>query len=378
MNKKRGPDSRQVPSVTNVDRRTRDHKRVRPRFDMSSSRPLHSAGRHGEMHGLSIVDGPAIMPARDKNRTENTATARQPRLKGMVGHATLPGSAVLRAFESAGRHLSFKRAAQELKVTESAISFQIRRLERDLGSELFERGHRQIALTPGGRAYLRVVQQAHRDIADATVSLSGQARQVVRISLVPALAEHWLVPRLGRLREALPDIAVTVLTSNDLADLDRDEIDIAIRYGTGSWPRTRIEPLMDEFVMPVAHRNIARKLRSRSVAMAVEVPLILNLQHPEEWSSWLTAQGDQPRLDDSRDLLRLESSSLVLRAAVEQLGIAIGRRPFVDDFLARGDLVPVMREERPSGKGYFILTPMGRRSLRTEIAAVASFLRSSV
>ncbi|HEX9447205.1 MAG TPA: hypothetical protein VF920_04470, partial [Dongiaceae bacterium] len=107
-------------------------------------------------------------------------------------------------------------------------------------------------------------------------------------------------------------------------------------------------------------------------------PLILNLQHPEEWSSWLAAPMNRRGLEVGRDLLRLESSSLVLRAAVEQLGIAIGRRPFVDGFLARGDLVPMRRDERPSGKGYFLLTPLGRRGLRPEVAAVAAFLRTTV
>lgn len=309
--------------------------------------------------------------------SKSPAVAHKSRLKNNLARASFPGSAALRAFESAGRHLSFKRAAQELKVTESAVSFQVRQLERDLGFDLFERGHRQIKLTPGGRAYLSVVQRAHRDIADATIGLSTQERRPIRISLVPALAEHWLIPQLGRLAAALPDVSITVLTSSDLADLDHDEIDIAIRYGSGNWPRARIEPLMEEYVVPVAHPKLARKLASRSIAAASDIPLILNLQHPEEWSPWLTSRSQRLVSDDGRDLLRLESSSLALRAAAEQLGIAIGRRPIVDGFLKRGDVVPVVREEQASGKGYFVLTPIGRRGLRPEIAAVVAFLRAA-
>ncbi|HVJ41347.1 MAG TPA: LysR substrate-binding domain-containing protein [Dongiaceae bacterium] len=289
--------------------------------------------------------------------------------------AGFPSSTALRAFEAAGRLLSFKKAAQELKVTESAVSFQIRQLEGDLGLDLFERGHRQIKLTPAARAYLAVVQQAHRDIADATLSLALQEKHLVRISLVPALAEHWLVPQLGALRDALPDIAIAVMTSSDLADLDRDEIDIAVRYGAGSWPRARIEPLLEEVVVPVAHPEIARRLGARSITAATDIPLIVNLQHPDEWLPWLNAKRQRGGLVLGREMLRLETSGLVLQAAMERLGIAVGRRPFIDRFLAQGDLVTLSRQEHRSGKGYFILTPMGRRGLRPEIAAVAGFLR---
>ncbi|HVJ31815.1 MAG TPA: LysR substrate-binding domain-containing protein [Terriglobia bacterium] len=315
--------------------------------------------------------------------SRNNRTAQQrskamppgrPRLNAALIQAGFPGSAALRAFEAAGRLLSFKKAAHELKVTESAISFQIRQLERDLGLDLFERGHRQIKLTPAARAYLAVVQQAHRDIADATLGLAAQEKHLVRISMVPALAEYWLVPQLAALREALPDIAIAVTTSSDLADLDRDEIDIAIRYGAGSWPRARIELLMEESLVPVAHPDIARRLATRSIAAATEIPLILNLQHPEEWSSWLGGR-QRGALSIGREMLRLETSGLVLQAAMERLGIAIGRRPFIDRFLAQGALVALSRQEQPSGKGYFILTSMGRRGLRPEITAVAGFLR---
>ncbi|HVI92014.1 MAG TPA: LysR substrate-binding domain-containing protein [Dongiaceae bacterium] len=318
------------------------------------------------------------MPSRAMTTDRHGKSTPKRRLSAALAQAGFPGSAALRAFEAAGRLLSFKKAAQELKVTESAVSFQIRQLERDLGLDLFERGHRQIKLTPAARAYLAVIRQAHREIADATLSLASRESHLVRISLVPALAEHWLVPQLGALRQALPDIAIAVMTSSDLADLDRDEIDIAIRYGAGSWPRARIEPLLEEYIVPVAHPDIARHLGSRSIAAATEIPLILNLQHPDEWSSWLEAKRQRGGLAIGREMLRLETSGLVLQAAREKLGIAIGRRPFIDRFILRGDLVALSGNEQASGKGYFILTPLGRRGLRPEIAAVAGFLRDRV
>jgi LysR family glycine cleavage system transcriptional activator len=271
--------------------------------------------------------------------------------KGLA-QITFPGSAALRAFESAGRLGSFKRAALELKVTESAISHQIRRLERELGRELFARGHRQIKLTPVGRAYLDIVQQAHRDIMGATLSLEGSEAAHIRLSVLPAVAQYWLIPRLGDLRRRLDGANLSIFVSSDLVDLDRDEIDIAIRYGTGTWPRCRVQHLMDERVFPVAAPAIARRLGKGALAKS-GLPLLQNLQHPEEWAPWLQSPVQT-------EIIRLESSPLVLEAARRGIGIAIGRRPFVDDYLQEGLLEKLTREEIPSGKGYFVLTSAGR------------------
>jgi LysR family transcriptional regulator, glycine cleavage system transcriptional activator len=288
-------------------------------------------------------------------------------MRRRLTQATFPGSAALRTFESAGRQLSFQRAAKELNVTESAVSFQIRQLEKELGADLFERGHRQVKLTPAGRSYLAVVQQAHRSLMNATVSLSGTEKPQVRVSALPAFAEHWLVPRLATLAQAAPEVSISIFVSDDLVDLDRDEIDVAIRYGAGTWPRTEAQHLMDETVLPVAHPKLARRLAKDGAG----VPLIVNLQHPDEWTPWLTeiAGAREPSA-----LMRLEGSSLVLRAAVERHGVAIGRRPFVDDLLARGDLVGLADREIATGKSYFILTPVGRLKSRPELAGFLAAL----
>lgn len=288
-------------------------------------------------------------------------TRKHPRL----AQTAFPGSASLRAFESAGRLGSFKRAGLELSVTESAISHQIRRLEGDLGTELFQRGHRQVKLTPAGRAYLEIVQQAHRDLAAATLSLEGSAAAQIRLSVLPAMAQYWLVPRLAALKKRLPEVSFSVMVSSDLADLDRDEIDIAIRYGSGIWPRCRIQHLMDEWVFPVAAPALARKIGARRQG---EVARLQNLQHPEEWLPYEERFG-------GGEIIRLESSPLVLEAAKLGLGIAIGRRPFVEPYLKARTLMKLPGREIASGKGYFILSPAGKNGDRPEIrAAVAALL----
>lgn len=282
-----------------------------------------------------------------------------------------PGSAALRAFEAAGRLCSFKLAAAELRVTESAISHQIRRLERELGAELFQRRHRHVTLSPAGRAYLGTVQQAHRDILNATQSLEGAHKAQVRLSLLPALAQYWLLPRLGDLQRQIPDIDISVFVSSDLVDLDRDEIDIAIRYGTGTWQRCRVDLLAEERVIPIACPKLARKVARVGLA-AAGVPLLQNLQHPEEWSPWLESLGIGSLRDHA--LLRLETSPLIMEAARRGLGIGIGRRPFVDDLLADGDLVALAGNARPSGKSHFVLSPLGRAGSRPAIRACVSAL----
>ena len=226
-------------------------------------------------------------------------------------------------------------------------------------------------LTPAGRAYLGSVQQAHRDILTATQSLEGAAKSQVRLSLLPALAQYWLVPRLPELRRRLPDLALSVFVSSDLVDLDRDEIDIAIRYGTGAWPRCRVERLADEWVMPVAAPKLARKIAKTGIG---NTPLLQNLQHPEEWGPWLAALG----LESLRgiELIRLETSPLIMEAARRGLGIGIGRRPFVDDLIDGGELTALGQKPQPSGKGHYILTPLGRAGERLALRACVNALRA--
>lgn len=293
-------------------------------------------------------------------------------MRTRLDQITFPGSSTLRAFEAAGRLGSFKLAALELGLTESAVSHQMRRLETEIGAALFERRHRAVKLTPAGRAYLGSVQQAHRDLESATQSLAGARKAQLRLSLLPALAQYWLVPRLTELRRLLPDIDLSVFVSSDLVDLDRDEIDIAIRYGTGSWPRARVELLAEEWVLPVAAPKLARKIMKSGFAKA-GVPLLQNLQHAEEWGPWL----DALRVDALRgvETIRLETSPLIMEAARRGLGLGIGRRPFVDDLVAAGALAALGFAPQRSGKNHYILSPLGRAGERPALRACVAALR---
>jgi LysR family glycine cleavage system transcriptional activator len=281
-----------------------------------------------------------------------------------------PGSAALRAFESAGRLGSFKRAALETGVSESAVSHQIKRLEKELGVALFLRRHREVVLTPAGRSYLEGVGLAHDHILSATLSLSSKEKADLRISSLPAFAEYCIIPGLADFTRRHPGIGLSILATSDLADLDRDEADIAIRYGDGRWSRYDVELIAAETAQPVISGKTGARIARAARENLGNLPLIINLQHAGEWDPWL------PGLEspEKRAVIRLESSSLVLEAVASGAGIGIARRPIADHLLASGAIVPISTNAVTTGKGYYFVTPRRSRGQRPEIAAFRTWL----
>jgi LysR family glycine cleavage system transcriptional activator len=164
----------------------------------------------------------------------------------------LPPLNALRDFESAARHLSFSRAAEELHVTPAAVSHQIKALEDHLGIRLFHRRNRAVHLTEAGESYLAVVRDAFDRLSAATVRLAEHDRvgQLV-IAVLPSFASKWLIPRLPRFRTLAPEIDVTVAASHDMVDLVGGQADLAIRYGRGAWPGLKALRFLAEEVFPV-------------------------------------------------------------------------------------------------------------------------------
>ena len=164
----------------------------------------------------------------------------------------LPSLNGLRAFEAAARHLSFTRAAAELNVTQTAISHLIRRLEEQLGIPLFVRRNRALALTREAQAYLPAVSSAFEDLRRATARLRRPERDgLLTVSTTASLAAKWLVTRVAAFQDANPGIEVRITTSAHLVDFEREEVDMAVRYGRGNWPGLRTDWLMAEDMFPV-------------------------------------------------------------------------------------------------------------------------------
>ena len=175
--------------------------------------------------------------------------------------ARLPSLNALRAFEAAGRHLSFTRAAEELHVTQAAVSHQIKSLEEQLGIRMFRRGPRGLLLTDAGQSYLPDVREAFQRLTFATDRLlEDDARGAITVSVLPSFAARWLVPRLTRFRADHPDVEVRVSADDRLADFDRDDVDEAIRYGRGDYPGLKSDRFLSEELFPVCSPDLLARL----------------------------------------------------------------------------------------------------------------------
>ncbi|WP_315753609.1 MULTISPECIES: transcriptional regulator GcvA [unclassified Bradyrhizobium] len=274
----------------------------------------------------------------------------------------LPSLNGLRAFEAAARHLSFTRAASELNVTQTAISHQIKRLEDELGLRLFVRQNRSLALTPQARDYLPLVRAAFDDLRLATERLVRKDNaKVLTVSTIASLAAKWLLPRLTAFQEAHPGIDVRITTSTGLVDFRKDDVDAAIRYGRGHWPGVRAEWLMADELFPVCSPALLqgdKPLRCPE-DLAHHTLLQVSGGYDDDWRLWLTAAG-LPVEMSRQGRLSFDLSLMTVQAAIDGLGVAIGRTAYVQDDIAKGRLVVPFKMTLPSDAGFYLVTPEGR------------------
>src|SRR4051812_3981651 len=271
---------------------------------------------------------------------------------------TLPSLNGLRAFESAARHLSFTLAAAELNVTQTAISHQIRRLEEQLGVSLFVRSNRALHLTHEAQAYLPSVRTAFDDLRRATARLRRPDRDgMLTVSTTASLAAKWLVTRVAGFQDANPGIEVRITTSAHLVDFEREEVDLAVRYGRGNWPGLRANWLMAEDIFPVCSPSL---LKSDKPLRCPEDLAHHTLLHAtvsrEDWQLWLTAAGLPVSLATRRGL-SFDQSFMAIQAAVEGLGVALGRTRFVEADIEAGRLVVPFDMVLPADAGFYIVAP---------------------
>ena len=270
----------------------------------------------------------------------------------------LPSLNGLRAFEAAARHLSFTRAATELNVTQTAISHQIRRLEEQLGTRLFVRRNRALLLTREAQDYLPSVRSAFEDLRRATARLQRPDRdEVLTVSTTASLAAKWLVTRVAAFQDAHPGIEVRITTSAHLVDFRREEVDMAVRYGRGIWPGLRAQWLMAEDIFPVcspALLTAARPLR-RPEDLAHHTLLHATVSR-EDWQLWLTAAG-MPVSIAARRGLSFDQSFMAIQAAMDGLGVALGRNRYVEADIAAGRLVVPFDVVLPADAGFYVVAP---------------------
>lgn len=276
----------------------------------------------------------------------------------------------MRLFEAAGRRLSFKAAAEELNLTPSAISHGVQTLEQWLGVDLFLRGNRTLALTAAGVAYLPQVRAALELIAKASDAVPGRkSTGRLSVSVSPTFGIRWLAPRLARFNIRHPGIEVSVDTNHRLIEFPRDGIDIAIRMGRGDWAELDATCLVRERLVPVCAPRLATAFRSGHDLAGTTLLHVVDAR--EDWTAWSGLAGVELPL--AARGLRFDTIQMAMEAAMEGLGVAIGRLPLVESDLAAGRLVSVLGPPRHCRTGYWLV--MARDSqTRPEIAAFRDWI----
>jgi len=270
----------------------------------------------------------------------------------------LPSLNGLRAFEAAARHMSFTRAATELNVTQTAISHQIRRLEEQLGLTLFIRRNRALELTREAQDYLPSIRSAFEALHRATARLRRPDHEGrLTVSTTASLATKWLVSRVAAFQDANPGIEVRISTSTHLVDFQREEVDMAVRYGRGTWPGLRADWLMAEQIFPVCSPALLNDQRPlRTPEDLAHHTLLHTTVSREDWQFWLTAAG-LPASIATRRGLTFDQGFMAVQAAVEGLGVAMGRFHLVEADIAAGRLVAPFDMVLPQDAGYYVVTP---------------------
>ncbi len=281
----------------------------------------------------------------------------------------LPASLdLLRGFEAAARLLSFTSAAAELFLTQSAVSRQVQQLEEQLGVKLFERRTRALLLTEAGERYYREVSKALALLRDATSDVRAKTAQVVRVTTTVSFASLWLVPRLAQFQAEHGDIAVHVVADNTVRDLEHQGLDVAIRYCPQEAVGADAVCLFGEQVAPVASPALLKGRRIRTPEDVLQLPL-LDIDDPNSTTIWLSWKVwcEVMKLERPRESRGLTFSHYeqIMQAAIAGQGVALGRFPLVNPFLADRRLVMPLKDKRFTTRAnrayWLVLSPSARR-----------------
>jgi DNA-binding transcriptional LysR family regulator len=285
---------------------------------------------------------------------------------------------LLVGFEAAARHLSFTKAGEELYLTQSAVSRQIKELEEELGVALFQRRHRALALTEAGKQFYAATAQVLTTMRSATGRLRSQAgKKALSVTTTHSFAALWLIPRLAGFTRAYPGVDVRITADTRVQDLERDGLDVAIRHGPAALAGAHAMRLFGERVFPVC----SPKLLART---PLEQPqdlknhILLQYDDPDarhpwlHWKTWLEVAG----IAELRPAGTLSFSGYeqIIPAAVAGNGVALGRTPLVKDLLASGELVAPLRGSADPARAYFVIVSKSAAA-RPEVGEFVAWLR---
>jgi len=285
----------------------------------------------------------------------------------------LPSLNAVRVFEAAARLGNFSRAAEELNVTQSAVSRQVQRLEQQVGEALFVRHGPRLALTATGREYLAVVQQGLAVIRRGTARLfRGEQQPRLTLSVLPSLVARWLVLRVADFERRHPNVALRLSASYELVDFRlATDIDAAIRLGRGAWPGVEAELVLDDVMFPVCSPQLARTLREP--ADLLRERLLIEDPHWDFWTPWAEAAGISAVPERVSRLS--DDFNVQLQAATLGHGVALARGMLVADDLRAGRLVCPFKLPLRAPVQYYFVYPPERRDEPT-LAAMSAWLRA--
>jgi LysR family transcriptional regulator, glycine cleavage system transcriptional activator len=285
-----------------------------------------------------------------------------------------PSTQALRALEAFARHGSVWRAADEMNLTRSAVSHQIRFLEQDLGFALLKRVGKGVTLTPQGKRYAAEVRRALTVLGDAAVYYGDKGiRGPLTLSCTPGFASFWLCTHIAEFTELYPDVALRVVTPRRLGDITNPEVDAFIAFGDGDWPGCSVELLGTVEFTPLCSPVLLNRIGNISEPLDVCRAALLHLDDYDDWVRWFAAAGVAPSTPNQGVVF--SDMNLVLAAASAGQGIAMGDELSCRSALDSGRLVRLFDLAIPSSRAYYFITEPDRGG-NPAIHALSDWLRS--
>jgi LysR family glycine cleavage system transcriptional activator len=272
----------------------------------------------------------------------------------------LPPLNPLRTFEAAARLCSLTSAAEELNVSQVAVSRQVRVLEDYLGVTLFRRLHRGIELTREGKELYEGITQVFQDISNAAHKVSRRGRRdILSIQSYTTFSQRWLIPRLANFHEANKTTEVRLSSSLAPVDFETQNIDASIRSGYGDWPELHSEKLVDIELIPICSPGLMESKNLKSPKDLTRVRLLHSMARPNDWENWLSATGVDI---DAEAGISFDNSALAIEAASMSIGVAIAVKVFVDRQIQNGSLIAPFENTCKTGEGYYLTWPRNLRA----------------
>lgn len=292
-----------------------------------------------------------------------------------IGHRRLPSYALLRSFECAARHESFTQAAEELHLTQSAVSRQVKELEEAIGFALFRRAGRRVVLTEAGKRFAAELARDLENLKQTVVRAvaAGSCGSVLRLAVLPTFASRWLIPRLSGFYARHPDIEISITTRTVPFDLEKERIDAAIHFGETDWPGARMNRLFDEHMIAVASPAYADRHDAVDPRRLVSAPLLHLVSRESAWSDWFALHGLAS--DTMHKGKRFDQFSMIIAAASASLGAALLPAYLIEKEIRAGELVRLSERELRTANSYYIVSAAGDSN--PDVATFARWLMAT-